>query len=476
MRQTNLIPLALWFIVLVQSPLVWAASDGRPNVLFIAIDDMNDWAGALGGHPDARTPNLDRLAERGMLFTNAHCAAPGCNSSRTALLTGMRPSTTGVYVNAHDWRNCERLSGVSTLPRHFHDNGYKTIGGGKIFHAHTFNQWALSGHPDPEAWDEYFPSKTQQLPEEVIPEGWPVNSKKSFYGGHFDWSPLDIEDGEMADAKVVAWAERQLSVEHDKPVFLAVGIYRPHVPWYVPRSYFEQYPLDQVSLPVVKDGDLDDVPDAGKKLTKREWHKWIVENQQWRKAVQAYLASMNFADAMLGRVLSAWEDGPLADNTVVVLWSDHGYHLGVKEHWEKFALWNQTTHVPLVFADPRNTTRGSRSDQPVSLLDIYPTLIQLCGLPEQTYLQGQSLVPLLRNPAQETGRSVVTTQGFGNHAVRSHRYRYIRYADGAEELYDHEHDPLEWDNIAGQENYRVVQQNLAGWLPTVNAEPLRNRR
>ena len=461
--------------VLLTQPLGQAAKVvAKPNVLFIAVDDLNDWAGVLGGHSQARTPNMDRLAKRGLLFTKAYCSAPGCNASRSSLLTGLRPSTTGIYANAHDWRQAPRLKGAVTLPRHYRNNGYLTLGTGKLFHAHTFfSKKNLSGYPDPGAWADYFPSKTQQMPEEAVPENWPVNSSRKFYGGHFDWSPLQSSNAEMADAKVVSWAAQQLAKQHDQPVFLSVGIYRPHVPWYVPQNYFDRFPLDEIQLPRHLPDDLDDLPAAGQAMAKRHWHKWITENGQWNKAVQGYLASLSFADDMVGELLDALDNGPMAGDTLIVFWGDHGYHLGEKKNWEKFALWEDTTHVPLIIIDPRRTKPGTRCESPVSLLDLYPTLVELCGLdPTPQTLEGRSLVKHLAEPNAKTRRVAITTQGKGNHAVRSSRYRYIRYADGSEELYDHKTDPHEWHNLVGDPSLVKVKSRLAKRLPGVNADPI----
>ena len=454
------------------------AKAAKPNILFIAVDDLNDWVGVLGGHPQARTPNIDRLAKRGVLFTNAHCSAPGCNASRSSLLTGLRPSTTGIYANGHDWRQAPKLSGAVTLPGHFKNNGYRTLGAGKLFHAHTFfDRKNLSGYPDPGAWHDYFPSKTQQMPEEAVPEKWPVNSSRKFYRGHFDWAPLQIPNAEMADAKVVSWGARQLAKRHEQPLFLSVGIYRPHVPWYAPKKYFDLFPLDEIQLPSHLKGDLDDVPDAGQKMAKRHWHKWIIDNDQWKKAVQGYLASLAFADDMVGELLDALDNGPMAKDTLIMFWGDHGYHLGEKENWEKFALWEDTTRVPLIIVDSSQAKPGTRCKSAVSLLDLYPTLIELSGLglPPQS-LEGRSLAKRLAKPDAKTDRVAITTQGQGNHAVRSSRYRYIRYADGSEELYDHQTDPHEWNNLAANLGLAKVKSRLAKRLPNVNAEPIVVRR
>jgi len=435
----------------------------QPNVLFIAIDDLNDWVGCLNGYPGLKTPNIDFLAERGVLFTNAHCAAPGCNASRTALMTGISPTTSGVYHNEDDWRSMVTLADAVTLPENFSAHGYKVIGGGKIFHAYSW--WEnKQGFNNPDCWDEYFPSKSMQMPDEVVPENKPVNTKLDFYDGNFDWAPMDIDDSLMADAKVVVWAEEQLSRTHDKPLFMAVGLYRPHVPWYVPQSYFDQHPLEQIVLPDIMDNDLEDIPPAGQAMARQDWHQWITESGQWKEAVQGYLASISFTDAMLGRVITALDEGPLSDNTIIVLWTDHGYHLGHKEHWEKFALWEQTTHVPLIIVD-QHYKKSRQCSQAVSLLDIYPTLAELCGHYMPDSLEGESLVPLLHNPELQTGRAVITTHGEGNHAVQDTRFRYIRYDDGSEELYDHVLDPSEFSNLAGASEYDSIIRVLSAWIP-----------
>ena len=276
----------------------------------------------------------------------------------------------------------------------------------------------------------------------------------------------------MGDAQVVSWAEGRLKRRSSEPRFLAVGIYRPHLPWYVPQEYFDRHPLEEIELPKVLDNDLDDLPQAAKNLLKIEWQKFVVENGQWKAAVQGYLASMSFADDMVGRLLTALKQSGRDKKTIVVLWSDHGYHVGVKQHWEKFALWDQTTRVPLIIRAPNVTKAGSRSDEPVSLLDLYPTLAELCGLELPGHLEGRSLVSLLNGTATEWRHAAVSTDKPNNHAVRDKRYRYIRYEDGSEELYDHETDPLEWRNLAGDEKHAGVMTRLAEWLPKVNVPPI----
>jgi arylsulfatase A-like enzyme len=276
----------------------------------------------------------------------------------------------------------------------------------------------------------------------------------------------------MSDARVVAWAAEYLARKHEKPFFLAVGLARPHLPWFVPRKYFDQYPAGSVALPEVKADDLEDVPPAARRMARPEGdHRDVVQNGRWKEAVAAYLASIAFADAMLGRLLAALDASPHAPNTIVVFWGDHGWHLGEKQHWRKLTLWEEAARVPLIIAAPGVTRAGARCERTVSLLDLYPTLVELCGLAARPGLEGASLLPLLRDPAAARERPAVTTCGFGNHAVRTERWRYIRYADGSEELYDHEKDPNEWTNFAACQSRAETKKELARWLPERDAEP-----
>lgn len=443
---------------LVTIPLSQCASSTKrpPNVLFIVIDDLNDWIGCLGGHPDAKTSNFDRLARRGMLFTNAHCSAPRCNPSRTSVLTGLQPSTLGVYTNRQRFRQV--LPDVVTLPQHFMAHGYRVVGGGKIFHA-----------PDPESWHGYFPSeKKSRTKDDFVPIN-PCSFPDSASHTAFDWGAVDVTDDEMEDGKITNWAVDELGKTHDVPFFLGVGVYRPHQPWYVPRKYFEMYPLDQVTLPIVNADDLDDIPPIGVVHAKRRgFHTKITESGNWRKAISAYLASVSFADAMVGKILDALDASPYAENTIILLWSDHGFHLGEKLHWQKWSLWEETTRVPLILVAPGITRPGGRCSRPVSLCDIYPTLIDLCGLTLIERLDGKSVLPLLKNPDKAWKRPAITTSGPNNHSIRSERWRYIRYKDGTEELYDHQNDALEWINLAAEREYAAVKAKLAQWLPEIH--------
>ena len=278
----------------------------------------------------------------------------------------------------------------------------------------------------------------------------------------------------MGDGQVVSWVERQILSETGSPRFIAAGIFRPHLPWYVPQKYFDMHPLDDIELPPTIENDLDDVPALGAAsvLQSREWHDWIVPAQQWKAGVQGYLASISFADVMVGRLIDALDRSGRADNTIIVLWGDHGFHLGEKERWRKMTLWEESTHVPLIIVAPGLTTPGSSTARTVSLMDIYPTLVELAGLDRPVHVQGNSLLPLIEDPDAQWDEPALTTYPANSHALRSERFRYIRYADGSEELYDHDADPNEWSNLADQKRYAAAKAELAEWLPKENAEPI----
>lgn len=454
-----------------------AAQQARPqlDVLFIAIDDLNDWVGPLGGHPQTKTPNLDRLAAMGMTFTNAQAPSAICHASRTAILSGMRPTTTGIYDNGPDWRGQAVFAGKASLPRLFRDHGYTTQGGGKIFHAHTYAENGLGGFNDTTAWQAYFPSLDRQLPDELGPMNIPAN--KGSWGRTFDWYGLVAEDYALGDGQVTSWIAERIRAPGEGPRFNAAGIYRPHLPWYVPQAYFDKFPLEQIQLPPHTDGDLADVPEIARRqtLNSGDIHQWMLEQKAWAKGVQAYLASIHYADAMVGRLLDALQASGRADRTIIVLWSDHGFHLGEKERWRKFTLWRESLRVPFIVVAPGVTTPGSRSAAPVSLVDLYPTLAELAGLPRPAHLDGRSLVPLLSNPKQEWNHPTLSTFRFGNHAVVASRYKYIRYADGSEELYDQQQDPREWNNLASRPDLARTKQELARMIPAEPAADLARR-
>lgn len=427
-----------------------AQQQERYNVLFVAVDDMNDWIGPMGGYEGIKTPNIDKLARKGVIFKRAYCSAPACNPSRASLLTGVRPSTSGVYHNNQPWRPV--LKDAVTLPQYFTANGYEVKGAGKIFH---------NSYNDLPSWPAYF-----DVPPSPEPTKVPVNGF-----GNLDWSPVNVQDEDMGDYKVVNQGIDFFNQKHSRPFFLAIGLTRPHLPWYVPQKYYDMYPLSEIKLPKVEQNDLSDVPDAGVKIAKPQGdHKFITGHKQWEKAVQGYLASITFADGQIGRLLDALEKSDYAKNTVIVFFGDHGWHLGEKEHWRKFALWEEASRVPFIVYAPGISALNGVSDRTVNLMDIYPTLIDLCKLPAKKGLEGRSITPLLKDPALKWEFPSVTTHGFGNHAVRSEKFRYIRYQDGSEELYDHDTDPLEFRNLAKDAKYDAVKNELAKSLPAVNAK------
>lgn len=447
----------------------------RPNILFIAVDDLNDWIGCMGGHPQAITPNLDRLARSGVLFTNAHCPAPACNPSRSAIFTGRSPHRSGMYDNRQKMR--EIMPDDVLIPQFFRNRGYRAAGSGKLLHYFI----------DAPSWDEYFPDAASEnpLPETFYPKQRPVSLPR---GGPWqyietDWGALDVTDEQFGgDWSVSGWVSEQLARKHQRPFFLGCGIYRPHEPWFVPRKYFEPFPAESIELPPgYKADDLDDVPPAGVRIARNRYFAHIRAHGQWKEGVRSYLASIHFADAMLGRVLDALDSGPNADNTIVMLWSDHGWQLGEKEHWQKFTPWRAVARVPLMVRIPpscapglpQGTQAGQVCDAPVNTLSLFPTLLQLCELPGHGELDGPGLLPLLADPsADETTWphvSVTFLAQVGSYAVSGRRYRYIHYANGEEELYDTAADPYEWDNLAGQASAAAVLEQMRELGPTTFA-------
>ena len=458
----------------------------KPNILFIAVDDMNDWITPLGGRADMQTPNLDALAARGMIFTNAHCSAPACCPSRASIMTGVRPSTSGIYDNINLWRKSPVLKDAVTIPEYFRSQGYTVRGGGKIFHALSWIQTAYGmDQNDSSIWDDYFPSRSRSLPPEEWPESYSIDNNgtvtwdpvtgKNTEGRppyFFDWGTLG-EAENKSDYKVVDWAIGELNKKNDKPLFLAVGIFKPHIPWFAPQKYFDLYPVERIELPKILENDLDDVSPVILPSIRRDWHKWIIKNSLWRNAIQGYEACISFSDAMIGKLLKGLKESGNEDNTIIVLWSDHGFHLGEKEQWEKFTLWEEATKVPLIFVVPGITKASSHSSEAVSLLDVYPTLVDLTGGKVFEQLEGKSLKGILTDPSQTRNDPAITTWLKDNHSVRNSRYRYIRYCNGDEELYDHSSDPDEFYNLAEDTRNRALMDQLSEWLPKLNADEIK---
>ena len=451
MKHLLLITLALFSIT------VFAKTKDKPNILFIAIDDMNDWTGFLDGHPQTITPNMDAFAKRGVNFTNAQCPAPGCSPSRNALLYGVEPFESGLYpfydgADKHD----ELHERYVSLPRFFKENGYNTYGAGKIHHGSI----ALSIE-----WSDYHePTKSQLVFNTAL--GYQAgNSRK------MSFCPTSNPLPDHPDYKVASYGIDVLKQRHEEPFFLAVGIVKPHLPFVCPQQFFDALPED-VTSPDIKADDHDDIPWVGRAMVKIGDESKFRQADNWNKVRRAYLACISWADYNIGRVLDELEQSPYADNTVIVLWSDHGYHMGEKRTFRKFTLWEEAAHVPFIIYDPRiKADNAENCDQPVSLIDIYRTLAELTGIECKDNVAGQSLVPQLKDPMAIIEKPAITSWGRGNYALRSQDWRYIRYYDGSEELYRHSTDPNHWTNLAKDSEFDAVKSELAAYLPQ-NEAPL----
>jgi arylsulfatase A-like enzyme len=445
----------------------------QPNVLFLAVDDMNDWIGSLGATPRAITPNLDKLAARGVNFSNAHTPGVYCAPARAAIFSGQYASTTGCYRSSDYFTDHPEIEG---LPLSFSKAGYTTLGVGKLYHH-------MPGSIDVRGWDEFYLRKPSQrkegwsldnwTEETPFPDPFPAsvfNKGKEIKGGLFlEWAglPNDKEE-EMADTIRVNWAAEQLGKKHDKPFFLACGIYAPHFPNYCPQKYFDLYERDKIELPPIKVDDLEDLPERMKraKTARSKIHKELEAKGAVKDAIHGYLACMSYADAMMGRVLNALEKSPYADNTIVVLWSDHGYHHGEKYDWGKHTLWERTSNVPFIWAGP-GVKKGVVTDVTASLIDMYPTFVEMCGLPRpHQKLEGTSLASTLEKPEVAKDRDVyLPYMAPGEYAIINKDWRYISYGDDGEELYDLKSDPNEWNNLAENPNYEDTKRLLRKSAP-----------
>ena len=416
----------------------------RPNVLFIAVDDLNHWVGHLGRNAQTKTPNIDRLAARGVSFTHAYCAVPACNPARAALMSGYRPTSTGCYTNNDPWK--QYIPEGISLNATFKNNGYDVAGAGKIYHS-----------------DSYYASEWNDFPKMKTPEhGQGVKKLEGFQ------QPVnhDLNDEDISDYHIVDYCIDQLGKRQEKPFFLACGLHKPHLPWVVPKKYYDMFPLDSIELPPFQENDLDDIPATGVKMAgpQKDQAK-LIEAGRWKEAIQSYLACIAYTDMNVGRLLDALDKSPYKDNTIIVFWGDHGWHLGEKHHWRKFALWEEATRAPLIISAPGVTPKGELCHRTVDFMTIYPTLCDLAGLKTPSHVQGKSIVPLLKDPSAEWSSYAITTHGQGNHTVRTEKYRLIKYRDGGLELYDETKDPYEWANLATDPKYASTVTELEALLP-----------
>lgn len=441
--------------LLLMGALPLHAEDAKPNVLMISIDDLNDWTGYLGGYPSVSTPHLDRLAEQGRIFANAHCAIPVCSSSRVSVMSGLSATTHGSYEIGPSYQQLPALDEAPTLHRYFKDNGYTTFTGGKVLH-HGFGD-RLKKDIDLDLG----------RPKTARPKGGPVSLPEG-WSKAWDWGQFPENDVEMGDYKLAVDAAKVLKESHDQPFFMSVGFYRPHVPLLVPPKWFDLYDVEAIPLPKSPESDLTDLPPNFRSINDyavAPKHSEVVASGKQRSLTQAYLASISFVDHCVGIVMEALENSPHADNTIVVLWSDHGFHLGEKHHWAKRTLWEESTRVPLLFAGP-GIEPGNACVEPASLIDIYPTLIELCDLPEHKTLDGITLTPQLEDPTTERNEPAIISSYYGNHAARTRYWRLIVYEDGAKELYDHRNDPEEYTNLANDPDHQEILGELMAWIPT----------
>lgn len=465
MKNQNL--LRVVFVLLMSIATAFAAPKQKPNVLLIIADDLNNWIGPMKGHPQTITPNLDRLAKRGVTFQNAQASAPLCNPSRASFMTGRRPSTTGIYNNdQHAMPNIPRGVAINDYLRKF---GYTSLGSGKIYHYGQYRK---------EDWDSvvFFSDDTLPLAvgQKAVRRPGPFGYR--MFTDDKPTEPFNEQRPESAlvDYRSVSWAIDQLQHQNG-PFFLACGLHRPHTPWDIPKKYFDMHPMETITLPKVIPNDLDDIPAAGIKFANPSgFHKEIVRLGLWKDRVRAYLAAISYCDAQVGRLLDALDNSKFKDNTIVIFLGDNGWHLGEKEHWAKSALWREATRVPLIWYAPGVTKSGASCDRAVDLTCLFPTICELTSTPTPNWCEGPSITKLLKNPSAKWDKPAISTYQQNNHAICTEDWRYIRYADGSEELYNEKSDGWEWKNEAANPKLARVKAELRKSIPQVNATPVPN--
>ena len=426
----------------------------NPNVLFIGVDDLNNFTG-FAGHPDAITPNMDRLASKGVHFPRAYCSYPLCGASRASLMSGVyftELNTTRVQPDDEEVQQRIEAMGSSLLHTYMGDRGYKTMAVGKILHRHV-----PDGSVDLSGGRDSFDSNENAFGQRVR-SNWPLDLNHDTARTLTDWGVYVGNNGvgteaDMGDTISAGWAIDRLQETHTDPFMLMVGFLHPHVPWYVPQKYYDMYDPAKLTLPPYLPTDYDDISPAGFDLLNAGFPttEWAIASNQWRNILHAYLANVSYVDAQIGRVLDALDSSPYASNTIVVLWGDHGYHLGEKNLFQKNTIWNRSAVTPLIIKAP-GMAAGAKCDRVVSLLDIYPTLLDLCNLPPNDMARGRSLKPLLQAPTLPWDNPAFTEHR-SNNAVQYGNLRLITYADGTEELYNHTSDPNEWTNLVDNPSY-----------------------
>ncbi len=441
--------------VLSQEKTNEADDKAKPNIVFIAIDDMNDWVGYMGGHPQTMTPNMDALANEGVAFMNAHSVAPGCSPSRNALLYGVEPYNSGLYpFYEHDLHK-QLKQKYTSLPTLLKNNGYNTYGSGKIHHGKEYGEVEWTDYLDADHQPRVFAKD----------KGFSTNKKNSF-------RPTTNPYEEMFDHQVASYGIDVIKnkQKNDKPYFAAIGLVKPHLPFDCPVEFYDALP-ENITPPALLESDLNDIGREGNSMRRAGDDKKFTAKNQWGDVRKAYLSCIAWADYNVGRILEAVENSPEVDNTIVILWSDHGYHLGEKKSFKKFTLWEEANRVPFIIHDRRekSSAEGRKVTQAVTLINVYRTLAEMAGLDVPEYVDGFSLVPQLNNQSAPVAAPAIMSWGRGNYSVRTKDWRLIQYFDGFQELYDHENDPNEWHNLAKLPKHREKLSELVAMLPKTEA-------
>ncbi|MGL4632290.1 MAG: sulfatase [Leadbetterella sp.] len=441
-------PFKIVFLFTLKLSISFSQNDNRKNILFISVDDLNHWVGYTGRNPQSLTPNIDKLSASGVSFKNAHCVSAVCCPSRASVMSGLYPHTSGVYRNVDDWRLA--IPKEITLPTFFKKNGYRVVAGGKIYHGGNYDR--------EEEFDSYFHAQHPNFQKLI--------DVKGVAGAGMSWAELSCPDTLMPDFQHATWAISELQKKQEKPFFIALGFHKPHLPFQVPKKYFDPFPLESIQLPPYLATDLDDLPSKQKsKAANPSDFESLKSDKEWKEVIRAYLASIHFVDDQIGRVLDALESSEFRNNTIVVLWGDHGWHLGEKNQFRKFTLWEEATRAPFIWRVPGITPLGKVSDQIVDLMSIYPTLASLCNFTIPNHIEGKDITTFLKKPSKKQDSYVLTAQEPGNFSIRDSKFRYIRYQNGDQELYDERIDPFEWKNLANNASYKNIMIAMDKKIP-----------
>jgi uncharacterized sulfatase len=455
--------LATLVSVLVACPVL---AEERMNVLLIVSDDLTNNALGCYGNALARTPNIDGLARRGVRFDRAYCQYPSCNPSRSSFLTGLRPDTTKVLNNGRYFRDVNR--DVQTLPQTFRKAGYHVARVGKVFH------YGVPDHGDNDlddapSWDKAMGPRGRDVDDEdKIFTLTPERKDLGRFWGTLSWLAADGTDAEQTDGKIAAEVAKLLEANKDRPFFLGCGFLRPHAPYVAPKNYFGKFPLEKLTVPAVPADHRKQGPAIAFASAHPEFD--AMSDDLRRQGIQAYFASTSFMDAQVGKVLETLEKLKLADRTIVVFISDHGYHLGEHGLWQKNSLFENAARVPLIIHDPRAKGNGAKCGRIVELLDLYPTLTELCGLAAPKTVEGKSLKSLLHHPAADWDRPAFTQirrdNGKQGYSVRTDRYRYTEWENGklGVQLFDYDKDPNELKNLADDPKSAETAKQLKALL------------